>query len=182
MYECPASIAPEPNNYEFISSRSIFFFWLAEQRIHSCPGSAQPAGIFSVKSSDSTRRHKSHCTWFSMLFWPQWLLYLFTAAFVECLPSLCSSLCVNPAQKRKADGSPPLPDGCWQATKTESSLSQSARRKFKHSWKWPIGARERRGRRWAANTIKAFSGGFLEWQRACPNGYSSVSIVKCTWC
>lgn len=25
MYECPASIAPEPNNYEFISSRSIFF-------------------------------------------------------------------------------------------------------------------------------------------------------------
>lgn len=25
MYECPASIATEPNNYEFISSRSIFF-------------------------------------------------------------------------------------------------------------------------------------------------------------
>lgn len=25
MYECPASIAPEPNNYEFISSRSFFF-------------------------------------------------------------------------------------------------------------------------------------------------------------
>lgn len=38
MYGCPASIAPEPNNYEFISSRSIFFLlasW-AEAPFPSC--------------------------------------------------------------------------------------------------------------------------------------------------
>lgn len=149
-YRCmsaQASIAPEPNNYEFISKQELFFpsSWLAEQMIHSCLAGEQTAGVFCVKSSDPKRRHKSYSTWFSMFLWPQWLLYLFTAVFVERLPSLGSSLCVNPAQKRKADGSPPLPDGCWQATKTESSLSQSRSGKFKHSWKQPIRTVERRG-------------------------------------
>lgn len=182
MYECPASIAPEPNNYEFISSRNGFFLLASRTEDSFLPCQRETAGIFSVKSSHSKRRHKSHCTWFSMFLWPQWLLYLFTAAFVERLPCLCSSLCVNPAEKRKAGGSPPRPDGCWQATKTESSLSQSEGGKFKQSWKEPMKIIRRRGSTQAANTITAFSDGILEWQRACPNGYSSVSIVKCTCC
>lgn len=144
MYEWPASIAPEPNNYEFISSssRSIFFSsfystssccccWLAEQRIHSDPASEQrPARHFlpaEKKSSRSARHTKSTRTWFSIFLRPQWLLYLFTAAFAERLASLCSSLCVNPAPEAEGRRLPPLPDGRWQATKTESCLSQSGR-------------------------------------------------------
>lgn len=59
-YRCmsaPASIAPEPNNYEFISSRSVFFFfWLAEQRIHSkrSQRTSLQALLHGEKSSDST--------------------------------------------------------------------------------------------------------------------------------
>lgn len=59
MYECPASIAPEPNNY--ISSRSFFFFlWLAEPRTHSSLASAYPAGIPPRgKSSATLKRSKN---------------------------------------------------------------------------------------------------------------------------
>lgn len=105
MYECPASIALEPNNY--ISSRSVFFFWLAEQRIHSSPASPHPAGVFSVKSSDSSRRHKSHSTWFSMFLRPQWLLYLFTAALRSVSPASAPH-CVS-IQPRSGRQTTPLP-------------------------------------------------------------------------
>lgn len=75
MYEWPASIAPEPNNYEFISSsRSIFFSsfsssscccccWLAEQRIHSDPASERrPARHFlpAKKKFPFRTTHKKH--------------------------------------------------------------------------------------------------------------------------
>lgn len=124
MYECPASIAPEPNNY--ISSRSVFFPLVSrtEDSFQPCQRISRWHSPTWEKFGYAKEKQKPIRTWFSMFVWPQWLLYLFTAAFAERLPSLCSSLCVNPAQKRKADGSPPLPDDRWQATKTESSLSQ----------------------------------------------------------
>lgn len=55
MYEYPASIAPEPNNCELISSRSFFFLWLAEQRIHCWPDCTHTADIFAIKN---TRSHE----------------------------------------------------------------------------------------------------------------------------
>lgn len=134
----PASIAPEPNNYEFISSGtvSLSFSFIHEssssssgpnRRIHSClyrPPGARPAKAFFCSPlfffASSSRFHrgerhvKGHRTWFSM----------FSLALSDCCVYLqrrfrsvspASPLlivCQSGPRKRKADsGSPPLPDG-----------------------------------------------------------------------
>lgn len=107
MYECPASIAPEPNNY--ISSRSVFFSSLVSRT----EDSFQPCQRFSRchsptwKSSDTVKRGKKPSIPGSPCFSGLSDCCIYLQRRLRSVSPACAPHCVSiQPQKRKADGSP----------------------------------------------------------------------------
>lgn len=142
MYEWPASIAPEPNNYEFISSRSIFFFffsssscWLAEHRIHSEPASAQrPASHFLPEKvpipHDTQKAHVPGSPSFSGL--SDCCIYLQRRLRSVSPASAPHCVSIQP-QKRKADGSLPFQTAAGRQPKQKAPSTNRRAPRFKRS-------------------------------------------------
>lgn len=117
----PASIAPEPNNYEFISSRGIFFLVASSLAGDSRLFLRSACLLLHI---EKLRRQKETQKRLYLVFHVS--LASVIVVFIYSGGVLLLIVCQSPAQKRKADCSPPLPD----ATKTESSLSQSQSAEF----------------------------------------------------
>ena len=181
MYEWPASIAPEPNNYEFISS-GFFLCWRPEHRTDSLPRRRaarcrSPRGKFRIPPGDGKapvpgspcRSGLSDCS-----------IYLQRCS--QRVSPASAPHCVSIQPRSGSHTRPrPFPTAAGRRPKQKAPVANHSAGGFSPlesgQSRLPKGGPSPR----AANTIKALTGGFLEWQRLCPNGCSSVSIVKCTW-